>query len=109
MNLLNWKFSTYIDNTREWADKVFGPRNPSCIPGILAHIEEEVEEVRKKPDDLEEWVDLMILSIDGATCAGYSPKEICEMLEYKLQKNMARQWPDWRTVEPGKPINHIKN
>jgi hypothetical protein len=40
-----------------------------------------------------------------AYCALY-----CELypIEEKLAENMQRRWPDWRTVEPGQPIEHLR-
>jgi hypothetical protein len=52
----------------------------------------EMVEVREaSPEDrLSEWVDLIILAIDGAQ-----------------SRNMSRVWPDWTQAEPGKAIEHV--
>lgn len=82
----------------------FGPGTRT--DGVLDHIEKEINEIRRQPDDLEEWVDVVMLALDGAWRAGHKPQEIADMLESKLKKNMARSWPDWRTAPPGKAIEH---
>lgn len=98
----------YLTDSQDWSKATFGPPTPQSYKSILAHIEEEVEEVRKDPYDIEEWMDIVILGLDGAFRSGATPEKICTTLQKKLFKNQNRQWPDWRTAEPGKPINHIK-
>lgn len=98
----------FLQESQSWSRNTFGPPTMGSYKGILAHIEEEVEEVRKDPFDTEEWMDIVILGLDGAFRSGATPEKICQTLLKKLIKNQARQWPDWRTAEPGKPINHIK-
>lgn len=100
----------------EWHLKTFGPHDKT--KGIIDHIDKELLEVELEPDKLEEWIDLMILSFSGACDVAKrhypraSSKEIVSVvfsaLKSKLKKNKARQWPDWRTAEPGKAIEHIK-
>lgn len=103
---LNFIFLNHLQRQREWSEKTFGPARG--VDGVLAHIESELKEIRQEPGDLEEWIDVVILALDGAWRAGHSPEAIIEMLQAKTKKNQERQWPDWRTAEPGKPINHIK-
>lgn len=40
--------------------------------------------------------------------AGYTPEQIVAALVAKQEKNESRQWPDWRTAEPGKAIEHLR-
>lgn len=91
-----------------WSRKTFGPATESSIEGVLAHIREELEEVAEHPEDVFEWIDIIILAIDGALRSGHSPQLIVEALAAKQRRNELRQWPDWRTVDRSKPINHIK-
>ena len=95
---------------RQWAFslKTFGPPNERSIEGIVAHLREELEEVEEHPEDIMEWIDVIILAIDGALRAGHSAQMIVEALAAKQRTNELRKWPDWRTVEAGKPINHIR-
>ena len=97
----------YLEEQIAFSKEAFGsePR----LEGVLEHIKEEVEEVRESPNDLEEWIDLVMLSLDGAWRSGHNVQEIIAMLKYKLDKNKNRDWPDWKTSDPTKPINHVKN
>lgn len=74
----------------------------------MNHIRKELREIEASPLDLEEWIDVVILALDGAWRAGHSPDDIITQLVAKQAKNEKRQWPDWRTADPGKAIEHIK-
>lgn len=97
-----------IRQQMRWSAETFGPG--ARTDGILAHITKEIIEVRAEPDDLEEWVDLIILSLDGAwrSGGGRSAEEIVEMLNFKYEKNFGRRWPDWRAAPEDQPIEHIR-
>lgn len=94
---------------KRWSAETFGPGQRT--DGILAHITKEIVEVRDQPDDLEEWIDLVILAFDGAWRSGYNvtPEAIVSMLNYKYEKNFGRRWPDWRTAPEDQPIEHIED
>jgi hypothetical protein len=94
----------HIENQKTWSQKTFGPGMRT--EGIIKHISKEFEEIRKKPQDLLEWTDVIILALDGAWRAGYSAKEIITALEYKQRINFNRSWPP-----PGpetEPNEHLK-
>lgn len=80
-----------IARAREWSLSTFGEGRRTI--GVTKHIESEIEEIRQAPTDLEEWIDVVILALDGAWRAGYEPKEIVEMLNAKYKKNFMRKWP----------------
>jgi hypothetical protein len=87
----------------------FGPPSGDInLMGVIDHIEKEIVEIKAQPYDLEEWIDIVILATDGAWRAGYAPDEIIEAWKAKNKKNRNRKWPDWRTAEPGKAIEHIR-
>lgn len=93
---------------RQWAfsERTFGPGPRTA--GVLDHILKEVVETRRNPEDVYEWIDIAMLAFDGALRMGFSPEEIARALSEKLAKNEARRWPDWRTAEPGKTIEHVR-
>lgn len=101
MNLIG-----HLYRQREFSLRTFGP-GPRT-EGVCDHIRKELKEIEAKPDDLSEWADVVLLALDGAWRAGYSPEEIANAIQAKQAKNEARKWPDWRTAEPGKAIEHIK-
>lgn len=95
----------YIQVQKDWSEIVFG--EGSRTEGILEHIRLESDEVRAEPNDVEEWVDIAILALDGAWRAGHSPEEVCEAMLRKQIKNLKRQW---HVPESGdKPVTHIKS
>lgn len=87
--------------------KAFGPGPRS--KGVVDHIRKELKEIEQEPFDLAEWIDVVMLGLDGAWCCGpHSPEEICAALAAKLSKNEKRDWPDWRTADPDKAIEHVR-
>jgi hypothetical protein len=40
--------------------------------------------------------------------SGASPDQIAAALEAKQTRNEGRTWPDWRTADPDKAIEHVK-
>lgn len=95
---------SHLDAQRTWSKETFGP-GPR-VDGVLDHMEKEMEEVRQNPEDVEEWIDLAMLSFDGAWRSGAEPSKIVQVFCLKLDKNMAREWPDWKNTDTSKAIEH---
>lgn len=100
-------FTVHLRRQREWSGETFGP-GPRA-EGIVDHIVKELAEILNAPNDLGEWIDVVILALDGAWREGYSPEQIIAALVAKQEKNESRTWPDWRTAEPGKAIEHVRD
>lgn len=81
----------YIKRQIEWSRKTFGP-TPRTI-GITSHIRCELVEIEMEPDSVEEWVDVVILALDGAWRCGHTPEQIVAALEAKQAKNFKRHYP----------------
>jgi hypothetical protein len=96
----------HIYRQRKFSEETFGPGERA--QGIVDHIRKELAEILAAPTDLMEWVDVILLAIDGAWRAGYSPEQIAVGLAQKQARNESRKWPDWRTAELGKAIEHIR-
>lgn len=96
----------HLNRQRNFSIKAFGPGNRT--KGVIDHIRKELAEIEENPADLEEWIDVVILALDGAWRAGHTPVEIVDALLAKQAKNEQREWPDWRTAEPDKAIEHIR-
>lgn len=96
----------HIERQKAFSERTFGPGERD--EGLIEHIKKELDEIRNRPGDVMEWVDVIILAIDGAWRNGYSPIEICDALAQKQIINEQRKWPDWKTAEPGKAIEHIR-
>jgi hypothetical protein len=79
----------FLYRKNRWSNETF----PQCtVKGVIDHIEREIVEIKEKPDDLEEWIDLLLLAFDGCNRIGATPYEVCKMLEYKQDKNTKRKW-----------------
>lgn len=90
-----------------FSERTFGPGARTA--GVCDHIRKELIEVEESAGSLAEWVDVIILAFDGAWRTGASPEQIIEAIVAKQTRNEARTWPDWRTAEPGKAIEHVRN
>ncbi len=97
----------HLERQHDFSLRAFGPGKRTA--GLIDHIQKELVEVAANPTDLYEWIDVVMLGLDGAWRAGYQPEEICSALHQKLQLNMERKWPDWRQAEPGKAIEHVRD
>jgi hypothetical protein len=87
--------------------------------GVIDHIRKELVEIEESNGDPNEWVDVVILALDGLTRAVIfadgkrsDPEDaaafVCRRIVAKQARNEARDWPDWRTAEPGKAIEHVR-
>jgi hypothetical protein len=94
----------HLERQRAFSLKTFGPG--ARTKGVTDHIAKELDEIRADPSDISEWVDVIILGFDGAWRAGWEPKDIVAAIVAKQTKNEARVWPDWRTADPDKAIEH---
>jgi hypothetical protein len=89
-----------------WSTKTFGPGLRT--KGVIDHIKKELVEIEENPFDLEEWIDVVILALDGAWRAGYTPAEVLQQYRSKMAINFDRQWPDWRESSEDVAIEHIR-
>lgn len=100
----SFDFRNHLQRQREWSGRTFGPYPRT--KGVLDHIRKELVEIERAPFDISEWIDVVILALDGAWRAGATPSEIIDALVAKQTKNEGRQWPDWRASDPNKAIEH---
>jgi hypothetical protein len=96
----------------------FGPG--ARTQGVIDHIRKELKEVEESGGEASEWVDVVILALDGLTRqlwnAGIHQRpadEIAEMavgmVRAKQARNELRDWPDWRTADPNRAIEHVRS
>ena len=84
-----FNLARFFDEKAEWSRGEFG----EVYEGVLDHMAKEFKEVTEKPFDLEEWVDIVLLAMDGASRhAGAAGSEFVAALQAKQQKNRARRW-----------------
>ncbi|HWK53111.1 MAG TPA: dATP/dGTP pyrophosphohydrolase domain-containing protein [Hyphomicrobiales bacterium] len=94
----------HLRRQRTFSERTFGPGHRTA--GIIDHIRKELLEVERAPLDLFEWIDLVLLALDGAWRAGYASEQIAAALETKQTRNEQRAWPDWRSMPEGQAIEH---
>ena len=87
-----------------WSLKTFGPVRRTL--GVTRHIEKEIAEIREKPEDLSEWVDVIILAMDGYWRHGGKPEELLMHMQAKQDKNFARQWPS--PTSEDEAVEHVR-
>ena len=97
----------HLHRQMAFSARTFGPG--ARVAGVTDHIAKELREVRDGGGDLAEWVDVILLALDGAWRSGATPKEIAFAIATKQIKNERRKWPDWRTAAPDKAIEHDRN
>lgn len=99
--------AAHLARQRAFSEETFGP-GPRT-KGVLDHIRKELAEIEADPTDVGEWVDVLILAFDGAWRAGHGPQQIIDAIFAKQARNEARTWPDWRTADPNRAIEHDRS
>ena len=101
----------HLRRQMDFSARTYGPGDRTA--GVCDHIRKELNEVQ---DDaaagvptLGEWVDVIILGFDGAWRSGATPEQIVAAIVAKQTKNEGRKWPDWRTADRGKAIEHDRS
>jgi hypothetical protein len=95
----------HLKRQAEFSKKTFGPGLKT--ESILDHVKKEMKEISDSPFDLEEWIDLVLLGLDGAL--RIAPADVViSCIEFKQSKNEARDWPDWRTADPNRAMEHCE-
>ena len=94
----------HLEKQIAWSRRTFGdgPRTK----GIIEHIRKELLEIEAEPRSLEEWIDVVILGLDGAWRAGYRPDQIVDMLRHKQAVNERRTWPNPTSEDVA--IEHVR-
>ncbi|WP_257828610.1 DUF550 domain-containing protein [Burkholderia glumae] len=95
----------FLRRQRAFSARTFGPGRLTAR--VCDHIRKELTEVEAAPDDLREWVDVILLGLDGAWRTGATPEQITAALAAKLATNEGRTWPDWRACDPDRAIEHV--
>ena len=94
----------HLYRQRAFSFRTFGPGTRTA--GVCDHIRKELSEIEAAPADISEWVDVILLALDGAWRSGATPEQIAEAIEAKQTKNENRKWPDWRAMPPDQAIEH---
>lgn len=95
----------HIRRQRMFSAKTFGPGRRTEM--VIDHIRKELGEIEAAPNDVSEWIDVILLAIDGAWRSGADPEQIAQGIRMKQSRNEARTWPDWRAADLTKAIEHV--
>ncbi len=99
--------AAFFDAKAAWSLATFGPGER--LGGVLAHIRKELDEIAAKPSDLEEWIDVAMIAMDGSwRSAGADGAAWWAALRAKHEKNLRRSWPAIGTTPPDRPIEHAR-
>lgn len=98
--------AAHLERQIRWSRNTFGPGRRT--KGVIDRIRKELIEVEADPFDVGEWVDVIILALDGAWRHGAQPQEIIDALRAKQARNELRSWPDWRTASEDHAIEHVR-
>jgi hypothetical protein len=80
-----------LNRMASWQRLTF-PRTTTV--GAANHLRKEIEELTDKPDDAEEWADVLHLAIQGGCKAAGSLNNFLQVVGNKLDENTKkRKWP----------------
>lgn len=97
-------FLTFLNARWEWSTETFG-RGKRTL-GILRHIQKELVEVQETPEDLDEWIDIINLALDGYARHGGRAELLVERLWLKLEICKARTYP--YPTSDDEPSEHLR-
>jgi hypothetical protein len=98
----------HLERQIEFSRRVFGPG--SREGGVIDHIRKELVEIEEADAEskLAEWVDVIILALDGAWRCGAEPEQIIAAVKAKQERNEGRDWPDWTESDGTTAIEHVR-
>lgn len=99
------ELTSWMIRQREFSLRTFGPGRRAL--GIVRHIEKELQEIDRAPEDLMEWTDVIILAADGFWRAGGNPQDLIAYLNAKQQRNIGRTWP--AVISEDLPVEHDRS
>lgn len=83
------RLAELIERVAKFQEEKF-PDQP--LKGKLAHLAREVRELHKKPNDIFEWADTLILFIAALHSANIDLESVIIWAEEKMDINDARKW-----------------
>lgn len=101
-----FEIAEFVDRKWDWSRKTFGPGLRTR--GLTAHIRKELAEIEADPYDPEEWVDVLLLALDGMSRLGMSGRDIEAAIISKQLKNIMRKWPA-AFKDQDDPVEHLEH
>jgi hypothetical protein len=111
-------FEQHLIRQMAFSHATFGPGER--MHGVVDHIRKELDEVIKDEGSADEWVDVVILALDGLTRRlsfiggdrsdpATVARACVDLILRKQAKNESRIWPDWRTQSQDMAIEHDRS
>ncbi|MEM7776142.1 MAG: dATP/dGTP pyrophosphohydrolase domain-containing protein [Pseudomonadota bacterium] len=89
----------HMKRQRAFSKATFGPgEHTNALCKSIGKKLDEIESAQARTTRAEEFVDVVILALDGLWRTGLTPEEMVEAIEAKQMQNELRVWPDWRTA-----------
>lgn len=85
------ELSEFLDNKYAWSLTTFGLGKRTV--GNARHIMKELTEIVSEPDDQFEWIDVILIAIDGYMRCGGRSDRLLPDLEIKHFLNTKRAYP----------------
>lgn len=95
-------FTGFAQEHHAWALEKFPSQSAESV---CRHIEKELIEIRKDENDPMEWIDVIMLAMEGFCMTGGSPHETFEALREKHAINLLRTW---QAPNGDDPIEHVR-
>ena len=93
----------YLNKHKNWSVKTFGEGKFTL--GLIKHIKKELDEILADPLDTREWIDVIILALDGYWRHGGAIELIMQDLCKKQEINFLRKYP--KPTSEDEPTEHI--
>lgn len=125
-NAENFSLHSHLLRQMAFSHATYGPGERQ--DGLIDHLRKELREMKEAGGDPTEWVDIVILGLDGLTRSLCYDDEVLDehghpkrtnplivaddainLLVEKQGINEGRVWPNWRTATKGKAIEHDRS
>jgi len=98
----------HLERQFKWQRETFG--NVQRVEGVFNHLEKEIIEFRLSDcQDPMELIDMIYLLFNIMAYLGVTGQGAAHLWITKQNTNEGRKWPDWRTADPTKAIEHIRD
>lgn len=87
-----WTILQYIQTQVKWSLRTF--QQGRSDTDLIDNIQKKLDEIKNQPGNLMKWVDIIILSLDGAWRNCHTPADIIKALREKQLINITRHCPD---------------
>jgi Protein of unknown function (DUF550) len=89
-----------------WSQRTFGSDAVRGPIGPLQHLKRECDEAIANPGDVEEFADVLLLTLDASRRAGFSLNALVAAAYAKVEKNEQRAWPAGENATD--PVFHVE-